>query len=177
MATSLPKLGIAQTCYSVYIADIKMLIIDTFSKNYVTSLSKFSEIIKLRQKTRVASKWLNSLRDLISNTNNFLKGSDQQPLTQASSCKNVYAGSYYLDKRVRMLVPRIIDMIIHIDTCQLQRKNLTKNKKIKRLQFQKITYCWRSISPSTSCQKISTQTNKYHQECHLSSLMICSRIW
>ena len=72
MATYLPKNGIAQTCYSVHIADIKMPIFDAFSKNHVLSLFKFSKIIKLQQKTRVALKWLNSLRDVISNTNNFL---------------------------------------------------------------------------------------------------------
>ena len=177
MATSLPKSGIAQTRYSVHIADIKTPIFDAFSKNLVLSLSKFSKIIKLRQKTRVASKWLNSLRDAISNTSNFLKGSGQQPLTQASFCKNVYAGSYYLDKRVRMLVPRIINMISRMDTCQLEWENLPENEKTKRLQFQKTTYCRRSISPSTSCQKVSTQTNKYHQGCHCSSHMICSRFW
>ena len=99
------------------------------------SLKRYSEIINLRQKTRVASKWLNSLRDVISNTNNFLKGSGQQPLTQASFCKNVYAGSYYIDKRVRMLVPRIIDMISHMDTCQLEWENIPKNKKNQALKI------------------------------------------
>ena len=118
MPTSLPERGTAQTLYLVHIADIKTPIIDAFSKSHVLALKRFSKIIKLRQKTRVESKWLNSLRDAISNTNNFLKGSGQEPLTQASFCKNVYAGSYYLDKRVRMLFPRIINMISHMDTCQ-----------------------------------------------------------
>ena len=52
-----------------------------------------------------------------------------------------------------------------------------RTRKTKRLQFQKTTNCLRSISPSTSCQKISTQTNNYHQECHCSSHMICLRLW
>ena len=120
MPKSLPEHGFAQTCYSVNIADIKMPTSDMFSKVHVNALKKFSKIIKLRQKTRVVLKWLNSLRDVISNVDNFLKGSGQKPLTQASFSSNIYAGAYLLDKRVRMLVPRIIDMISHIETCQLE---------------------------------------------------------
>ena len=103
----------------------------------VLALKRFSKIIKLRQKTRVASKWLNSLRNIISNVDKLLRGIGQQLLTQASFCRNVYAGSYYLDKRVRMLVPRIIDMISHMDTCQLDWKISQRTRKSKRSKYQK----------------------------------------
>ena len=133
MPISLPKQGFAQTCYSVHITDIKMHTSDTFSKVHVNTLKKFSNIIKLQQKTRVVSKWLNSLRDAISNVDNFLKGSGQKPLTQASFCSNVYAGAYLLDKRVRILVPRIINMISHMDTCQSEWKELLETEKNQTL--------------------------------------------
>ena len=58
MPKSLPQQGFAQTCYSIHIADIKMPIA-AFAKYDVSALSNFSEIIKMRQKTRVVSKWLN----------------------------------------------------------------------------------------------------------------------
>ena len=99
MPKSLPEHGFAQTCYSVHIADIKMPTSDTFLKVHVNALKKFSKIIKWQQKTRVVLKWLNSLRDVISNTDNLLRGSGQKPLTQASFCSNIYAGANYLDKR------------------------------------------------------------------------------
>ena len=71
MPISLPEHGFAQTCYSVHISDIKIPSSDLFSKEHVNELYKFSKMIKMRQKTRVVSKWLNSLRDIISNANNF----------------------------------------------------------------------------------------------------------
>ena len=96
------------------------------------ALKRFSKIIKMRQKTRVVLEWLNGLRNVISNVDNLLKGSGQQPLTQESFCKNVYAGAYYLDKRVRMLVPRIIYMISHMDTCQLKWKIFWRARETKQ---------------------------------------------
>ena len=131
---SLPEHGFAQTCYSVHIADIKMPTSNAYAKKHVLALKRFSEIIKMRQKTIVVLKWLNSLKNVISNVDNLLKGSGQQPLTQASFCKNVYVGAYYLDKRVRMLVPRIIYMISHMDTCQLKWKRFWRARETKLSQ-------------------------------------------
>ena len=133
MPTSLPKQGFAQTCYPVHIADIKMPIA-AFSKDEVLAPKRFSKIIKMRQKTRVALKWLNSLRNVLSNVENLLNSSAEEPLTQASFLKNFYTGIYYLDKRVRMLVPRIIKMIQHMETCQENGKNYWKLRKVKHLE-------------------------------------------
>ena len=135
LPTSLPEYGFLQTCYSLHIADIKIPSSDSFSKEHVNALYNFSKIIKTRQNARVVLKWLNSFRDVISNVDNFLRDSNQEPLTQASFCKNVYAGAYYLDKRVRMIVPRIINMISHIDTCQADWKELLDTKKNQALDI------------------------------------------
>ena len=129
---SLPQQGFAQTCYPIYIAGIKMPIA-AFSKDEVSALSNFSKIIKMRQKTRVVLKWLNSLKVVLSNVENMFNSSTEEPLTQASFCKDIYAGVYYLDKRVRMLVLRIIKMIQHMKTCQEEWKDVSECKKIQAL--------------------------------------------
>ena len=38
----------------------------------------------------------------------YFNSSTEKPLTQASFCKNIYAGVYYHDKKVRMLALEII---------------------------------------------------------------------
>ena len=56
MPVSLPDHRFAKTCYSLNIADIKMPNSNSFLKEDVLALKRFSEIIKLCQKTRVDSK-------------------------------------------------------------------------------------------------------------------------
>ena len=107
--------------------------IAAFAKDDVSALSNFSKIIKIRQKTRVVSKWLNSLRVVLSNVENIFNSSTEEPLTQTSFCKDIYANVYYRDKRVSMLVPRIIKMIQHMETCQDGWKDVLECKKSQAL--------------------------------------------
>ena len=74
------------------------------------------------------------MRFVLSNVENIFNASTDEPLTQASFCKDIYAGVYYLDKRVRMLVPPIIKMIQHMETCQEKRKKVLESKKVKHLE-------------------------------------------